>query len=70
MQETHANARNDVVLQSTRMLGFESVTNMFVINKLSKNKTPILKKKKVMLCKIEIKIKCYHLKSHEPIFCS
>lgn len=50
MQETHANARNDV-LQSTRMLGFESVTNMFVINKLSKNKTPILKKK-VMLCKI------------------
>lgn len=46
MQETHANARNDVVLQSTRMLGFESVTNMFVINKLSKNKTPILKKKK------------------------
>lgn len=24
----------------------------FVINKLSKNKTPILKKKKVMLCKI------------------
>lgn len=52
MQEIHANARNDVVLQSTRILGFESVTNMFVINKLGKNKTPILKKKKVMLCKI------------------
>lgn len=43
MQEIHANARNDVVLQSKRILGFESVTNMFVINKI------ILKK--VMLCK-------------------
>lgn len=48
MQEMHANARNDVVLQSTRILGFEGGANMFVINKLNNNS----KKKKVMLCKI------------------